>query len=108
MASVMVAPSVSVASRVSLAALPMANTANPGKPSGHSPDPHRFRALYPDRWHTFLHSHFRDHIHVAFAFGVSERTGRDWWEGKTGSQGWAVAYAAEIIPETINELTGAA
>ena len=69
-----------------------------GKPSGNSPDPRRYRALYPDKWFAFLHQHFRDHLHVAFSFGVSERTGRDWWEGKTGPQGWAVAYAIETIP----------
>ena len=69
-----------------------------GKPAGHSPDPRRYRALYPDLWHSFLRAHFRDHLHVAYWFGVSERTGRDWWEGITTSQGWAVAYAIETIP----------
>ena len=73
-------------------------TAGAGKPAGHSPDPRRYRALYPDLWHNFLHAHFRDHLHVAYSFGVSERTGRDWWEGVTTSQGWAVAYAVENIP----------
>ena len=76
----------------------MVNTEISGKPSGNSPDPRRYRALYPDRWHLFLHAHFRDAQHVAFFFGVSERTGRDWWEGVTASQGWAVAYAIETIP----------
>ena len=78
-----------------------------GKPSGHSPDPRRFRALYPDRWFSFLHAHFRDHVQVAYFFGVSERTGRDWWEGKTGSQGWAVAYAIENVPNAVQFLRAA-
>jgi hypothetical protein len=81
-------------------------TLTSGKPSGLSagkspssnPDPRRYRALYPDKWQAFLHAHFRDAVHVAYFFGVSERTGRDWWEGVTASQGWAVAYAIEAIP----------
>ena len=70
----------------------------PGKSPGSNPDPRRYRALYPDLWCAFLHAHFRDALHVAFFFSVSERTGRDWWEGVTTSQGWAVAYAVETIP----------
>lgn len=69
-----------------------------GKSSGSNPDPRRYRALYPSKWCMFLHAHFRDALHVAFFFSVSERTGRDWWEGVTTSQGWAVAYAIETIP----------
>lgn len=78
-----------------------------GTPSGHSPDPRRYRALYPNLWHKFLHAHFRDHLHVAYSFGVSERTGRDWWEGVTTSQGWAVAYAIESIPTAAQYLRAA-
>lgn len=74
------------------------NAPSAGVPSGNSPDPRRYRALYPDKWHMFLHSHFRDSLHVGFFFGVSERTARDWWEGVTTSQGWAVAYAIDTIP----------
>lgn len=77
----------------------MVNAAMAGIPAGNSPDPRRYRALYPDKWHTFLHSHFRDSLHVGFFFGVSERTARDWWEGVTTSQGWAVAYAIDTIPD---------
>jgi hypothetical protein len=32
----------------------------------------------PSRWAEFLRAHFRDSVHVAFTFGVSERTARDW------------------------------
>ena len=81
--------------------------ARSGKPSGHSPDPRKYRALYPDRWIAFLKAHFRDHMQVAYFFGVSERTGRDWWEGKTGSQGWAVAYAVDQIPTAAEYLRAA-
>ena len=96
-----------LASQPSLALVVNHNGAAPGKPSGLSPDPRRFRALYPDRWHAFLHAHFRDHLQVAYFFGVSERTGRDWWEGKTGSQGWATAYAIENIPTAAQYLRAA-
>lgn len=61
-------------------------------------DPRRYRALYPDLWFQFIRAHFSDAVHVAFTFGVDAKTGRDWWEGHTRSQGWAVAWAIEHIP----------
>lgn len=76
----------------------MVNAIKAGNPAGNSPDPRRYRALYPDKWHGFLHAHFLDAQQVGYFFGVSERTARDWWEGVTRSQGWAVAYAIESIP----------
>lgn len=100
MASVMVAPSIGSLVAPSLAA--RGNAPRAGVPAGKSPasnpDPRRYRALYPDLWRAFLHAHFRDAMQVGFFFSVSERTSRDWWEGVTTSQGWAVAYAVETIP----------
>lgn len=61
-------------------------------------DPRRYRALYADLWFRFIRGHFRDAVEVAFVFGVDAKTGRDWWEGHTRSQGWAVAWAIEHIP----------
>lgn len=78
-----------------------------GFPAGHSPDPRRYRALYPEKWHSFLRAHFRDAMQVGFFFGVSERTARDWFEGVTRSQGWAVAYAVETIPGAAEYLRAA-
>jgi hypothetical protein len=78
-----------------------------GKSAASNPDPRRYRSLYPDKWHGFLHAHFRDVMHVAYSFGVSERTARDWWEGVSTSQGWAVAYAIENIPGAAEHLRAA-
>jgi hypothetical protein len=61
-------------------------------------DPHRFRALFPALWSKFCRAHFRDPMHVAFGLGVTERTGRDWWEGKTGASGSAALYAVGTVP----------
>lgn len=61
-------------------------------------DPLRYRAIYPDRWFQFLHSYFRSLNEVQYAFSVSERTARDWWEGKTTGQAWAVNYARDCLP----------
>jgi hypothetical protein len=71
-----------------------------GFPQEHSRpcDPRRYRALYPDLWFAFLRAHFRDPVEVAYFFGVDAKTGKDWWEGVSRSQGWAVAYAIENIP----------
>ncbi len=98
---------VGLVSSPSPSADPMPTTAISGKPAGNSPDPRRYRALYPDRWHNFLHAHFRDAQQVGYFFGVSERTARDWWEGVTRSQGWAVAYAIETIPTAAQFLRAA-
>lgn len=102
----MVAPSVSASLSPSLP-LTLVKAEASGKPAGNSPDPRRYRALYPDRWHNFLHAHFRDAQQVGYFFGVSERTARDWWEGVTRSQGWAVAYAIETIPTAAQFLRAA-
>lgn len=61
-------------------------------------DPRRYRALYPDRWFAFLRAHFRDAVEVSYFFGVDPKTGKDWWQGISRSQGWAVAYAIDTIP----------
>lgn len=76
-------------------ALPVNHTHNrQGQSSGElSCDPRRFRSLYPDRWTAFLKSHFNGAAHVAVFFDVDAKTARNWWEGTTGPQGWAVDYA---------------
>ena len=53
-----------------------------GEFSGGTPiDLHAIRRMMPDRWSAFLHAHFRDRVHVAYFFGVDERTARNWWDG---------------------------
>ena len=61
-------------------------------------DPHRFRALFPILWAKFCRAHFRDAMHCAYSLGVTERTGRDWFDGKTGANGSAALYAVGTIP----------
>lgn len=66
--------------------------------SGRPCDPMAFRRLYPDRWSAFLRVQFRSALEVAVFFSVNEKTARQWWEGVTGPQGWASAYAVAAIP----------
>ena len=72
--------------------------------SGRPCDPMAFRRLYPDRWSAFLHAQFRSPLEVAVFFSVNEKTARQWWEGVTGPQGWASAYAVAAIPGAAAEL----
>lgn len=66
--------------------------------AGRRMDPLRFRALYPDRWRSFLHAHFRDEQQVMFFFSIDPKTAKHWWEGTHSPQAWAVDYAAQEIP----------
>lgn len=93
---------------------------SPGKDQGDGPgnladllagrpcDPRAFRRAYPDRWHDFLHRNFRSPLHVAVFFEVDERTARHWWEGYTGPQAWAMAFAISAVPGAEAFLTEAA
>ena len=65
---------------------------------GRAVDLHRYRALFPQRWSAFLRAHFRDPVHAAYFFNVDEKTARNWFEGVTGPQGWAVARAIAAVP----------
>jgi hypothetical protein len=69
-----------------------------GRLSGRPCDPYAFRRVYPKRWSDFLHAHFQSAAHVGFFFSIDEATARNWWHGKTGPQGWAVAYAVQTFP----------
>lgn len=71
---------------------------SPGTLSGRPCDPYAFRRVYPMRWSGFLHAHFQSAAHVGFFFSIDEHTARNWWHGKTGPQGWAVAYAVQNFP----------
>jgi hypothetical protein len=61
-------------------------------------DLHRYRVVFPDRWSAFLKAHFRDHIHAAFVFGVSERTARNWFEGVSAPRAEFALAACKHIP----------
>jgi hypothetical protein len=56
------------------------------------------KRCFPDRWSDFLRAHFRDSVHVAFTFGVSERAARDWLNGVSGPRGSHVALAFDREP----------
>jgi hypothetical protein len=87
------------------------NAEPPGQSSGTlSPrrcDPHDVRRKYPDRWQTFLKAHFRSATEVGFVFGVDHKTARNWWEGSTGPQGWAVEYACREVPGALQWMMAA-
>lgn len=66
--------------------------------AGRRCDHRRFRALYPDRWSSFIRAHFQSSLHVAVFFDVDEKTARHWWEGTNTPQGWVVDFAVQNIP----------
>lgn len=61
------------------------------------PDARAARAAFQHRWQVFLHSNWHDHVQVAAVFSVSEKTARQWWEGVTAPQGWAVDFTATVL-----------
>jgi len=61
-------------------------------------DLHRYRVLFPDRWMVFLHRNFRNPVHVAFMFGVSDRTARNWWEGVSAPRAEFALAACKHVP----------
>lgn len=61
------------------------------------PDARAARACFQARWQMFLHSNWHDHVQVAAVFSVSEKTARQWWEGVTAPQGWAVDFTATVL-----------
>lgn len=67
-----------------------------------------YRRRLPDRWATLLRAHFRCPVHVAFAFGVDERTARNWWEGTCSPRAEAALIAARDIPGALALLLEAA
>lgn len=76
--------------------------------SGRPFDLHHYRTIFPDRWSAFLRAHFRDHIHVAFMFGVSERAARKWWEGIGAPRAEFALAACKHIPGAAEYLMEAA
>jgi len=66
--------------------------------SGQPFDLHRYRVVFPDRWASFLRGHFRDHMHVAYVFGVSDRTARNWWDGISAPRAEFALAACKHIP----------
>lgn len=71
-------------------------------------DLHRFRAVFPDKWASLMQKHFQSGEHVAFFFGVSERTARGWLEGTSKPTGPSAILAAARIPGAVQFLLGEA
>lgn len=67
-----------------------------------------YRRVFPDHWSAFLRAHFRDHLHAAFVFGVSERCARNWWEGVSGPRAEVALAACKHIPGAADQLMRAA
>lgn len=74
--------------------LPAKNSGLAGVPC----DPHRFRAMFPDRWAAFLRAHHRSVEEVAVFYDVTFRTATYWWEGMHRPSGDKVALAATSNP----------
>lgn len=74
-------------------ALPAASHDLPDLLNGRPCDPRRLREQFPELWSGFLRANYRDSEEVAFTYGVSEKAARNWIEGRTGPQGWAVDFA---------------
>lgn len=79
-----------------------------GEYSGRPFDLHRYRRLFPDRWAAFLRAHFHDSVHVAYVFGVSDRTARNWWDGIGAPRAEMALAACKHIPGAAQYLTEAA
>ena len=63
-------------------------------------NPYQIARGFPDRWQAYIRASFRSIGHVARTFDVSEKTARNWWNGKTGARGAHVAIAVNEHPDT--------
>jgi hypothetical protein len=61
-------------------------------------DPEAFAVAFPAKWQAFLRGHFRNPVHVAHVFGVTDRAARKWWDGDGGPGGAKVAQAQAMYP----------
>lgn len=80
----------------------------PEKYSGQPFDLWRFRKVLPGQWMAFLRAHFSDPVHVAYVFGVNERTARVWWEGGGSPRSEVSLAAVKHIPTAAAYLLEAA
>lgn len=63
--------------------------------------PEDVRRHFPDQWQAWCRANFRSSVHLAAAFGVSEKTARLWMEGVNSPQGYAVASAMEGLVDGV-------
>ncbi len=70
--------------------------------------PHRYRAVFPDRWSQFLRRSYRNPEEVAFNFDVRFQTAQNWWNGTNRPTGDKVAMAAISRPVEFAQIMGQA
>jgi hypothetical protein len=75
---------------------------------GRAFDMHRFKAVFPSKWASFLRANFRNSTHVAVFFDCDDRTARHWLEGTTAPSGAIAIVAASRIPGAVEFLMGTA
>lgn len=68
----------------------------------------RFKTVFPTRWSAFLRTNFQSSAHVAFFFGVDDRTARHWLDGTTAPSGAVAIVACAKINGAIEYLMGEA
>lgn len=68
----------------------------------------RFKTVFPTRWSAFLRAHFQSSAHVAFFFGVDDRTARHWLDGTTAPSGAVAIVACARIEGAVDFLMGQA
>lgn len=79
-----------------------------GKFSGRPFDVWAVKRVLPDQWRALLRSYFRNHIEVAYAFSVDEKTARNWWEGVGCPRSEIALAAIRNIPHAAKILGAAA
>ena len=77
-----------------------------GKLSGQPFDMHRFKAVFPDRWASFLRAHFQTSARVAAFFDVDDKTARNWLHGISAPSGPTVLFAVTCLPGVAEYLMG--
>ncbi|MEL6959835.1 MAG: hypothetical protein AAGL89_12875, partial [Pseudomonadota bacterium] len=71
-------------------------------------DPFEINKRFPDRWKAYLRANFASARQIEVAFGVSNRTARNWINGTNGVNGGYVAIAVSRDPEAAVQMLFAA
>lgn len=87
---------------------PMSSGDFPGDCPQAAFDPHLMIKNWPAVWMRIVRTCCRNVLDVQVTFGVSERTARDWWEGKLGARGPYVWMAIVRDPRAIEIMREAA
>lgn len=66
------------------------------------------RRNFPERWAAFLDQYFESTVHVAFVFGVSYTTARNWKHCTVAPRAECVMLACKHVPDAFDFLMEAA